>query len=69
GEWVSDKEVEFRYEVYERSHEIKHELFGEYSRNNQIYRKIFDNKIGEILQDEMVAENHALMMYKPLIGL
>ncbi|MDF1496772.1 MAG: VanW family protein, partial [Patescibacteria group bacterium] len=25
GEWVSDKEVEFRYEVYERSHEIKHE--------------------------------------------
>lgn len=54
------------YEVYEKEHIIKQELFGKYSRNNTLYRKIF-NLQGEQVADELVAENHALMMYDPFI--
>lgn len=67
GEWLSDEEIDVEYDVYEKDREIKHELFGEYSRNNKIYRKTINEQTGELLQDELVAENHALMMYKPFI--
>jgi vancomycin resistance protein VanW len=54
------------YVVYEKEHYIKRELFGKYSRHNVLYRKIYDisgNETGE----EYITENHALMMYEPLI--
>ncbi len=68
GKWLSDEDVDVDYDVYEKDAEIKHELFGDYSRNNKIYRKVIDKKTGEMVDDELVAENHALMMYSPLIG-
>lgn len=68
GSWMSDQDIDYNFEVYERDHEIKQELFGEYSRNNRIYRKLIDKKSGDVISDELIAENHALMMYKPLIG-
>lgn len=30
------------YEVYKKEHIIQQELFGKYSRNNALYRKIFN---------------------------
>jgi vancomycin resistance protein VanW len=54
------------YRVYEKEHYIKSELFGMYSRHNVVYRKIYDISGNEI-SDEYVTENHALMMYDPLI--
>ncbi len=68
GKWLSDKPIEFRYEVFEKDHEIKHEWFGGYSRNNRIFRKVIDKQTDEVLHEELVAENHALMMYNPLLG-
>ena len=54
------------YQVYEKDHYIKRELFGKYSRHNSIYRKIYDMD-GIEIAEEYVTENHALMMYEPFI--
>jgi vancomycin resistance protein VanW len=67
GRWLSDKQVDCNYEIFEKEHEIKQELFGAYSRNNKIFRKIMNKKTGKIIGEEFVAENHALMMYNPLL--
>lgn len=67
GEWRSDKPIEYKYEVYEREHLITHESWGGYVRHNKIYRRVFDYS-GSMVRDEFVAENHAIMMYQPLLN-
>lgn len=67
GKWLSDKSINEKYEVFEKDHEIKSEWFGGYSRNNKIFRKITDIKTGKKVREEFITENHALMMYSPLI--
>ncbi len=67
GQWLSDKPTKYRYKIFEKNHEIKHEHFGGYSRNNQIFRTIMDKNTGKILGEEFIVENHALMMYDPLL--
>lgn len=54
------------YHVYEKNHIIVKEPLGGYSRNNTIYRAVY-NMDGEQIADEFIAENHARMMYEPLI--
>lgn len=54
------------YHVYEKNHYMAKEMFGGYSRNNEIYRAVY-NMDGEQIADEYVTENHALMMYEPMI--
>jgi len=66
GEWRTDTEPLFRYDVYEKEHIIKREYWGQYSRHNLLYRKKFDTDNTEI-SDEYVTENHALMMYQPFL--
>jgi len=66
GEWRSAKPVNFQYEIYESNHFIVPEWWGGYVRHNELRRKVFDfngNQIG----DELVTENHAIMMYDPLL--
>lgn len=66
GSWrVNCKSTE-SYKVYEKEHYMKRELFGKYSRHNEIYRKVYDMNRKEIA-DEFVTENHALMMYEPYL--
>ncbi len=67
GKWFSDKPINIKYEVIEKDHEIKGEWFGGYSRNNKIFRKIIDIKTGKEKGEEFITENHALMMYNPLL--
>lgn len=67
GEIRCDALPEERYEVFEKEHEIRHEPWGGYSRHNLIARKVFSLKTGELLREEPVTENHALMMYQPFI--
>lgn len=67
GEIRCDVLPEERYEVFEKEHEIRHEPWGGYSRHNLIVRKVFSLKTGELLREEPVTENHALMMYQPFI--
>lgn len=57
----------FWYEVFEKEHVIRHEPWGGYSRHNHIYRRVFDAASGQLLREEPVTENHALMMYQPFV--
>lgn len=66
GEWRSQQSLPFTYEVYEKDHQISHEHWGGYIRQNKLFRKVV-SKTGEVLGDELVAENAALMMYQPFL--
>lgn len=66
GEVRSNRQNLYSYKIYEKDHKITHEHWGDYVRHNLIYRKIYDLE-GNLLEDEYIAENHALMMYQPFI--
>lgn len=66
GEWRSDVPPIRRYKVYEKDHLISLEYWGGYVRHNRIHRKIFNFDKVQI-DDEFVTENHAIMMYEPLL--
>lgn len=75
--WLSDSHLHgeiraatrpgFRYEVFEQDHEIRHEPWGGYSRHNRIARRIFAATDGQLIGEEIVTDNHALMMYQPFL--
>ena len=66
GEWRCAYQPYVSFEVVERDHEFRPEYFGGYSRHNKLYRRIL-NPDGELLWEELMVENHALMMYTPLL--
>jgi vancomycin resistance protein VanW len=67
GAWHSDKPPDCRYEIYEKEHQMQSEIWGGYSRHNLIFRKKYDLR-GVITEDSFVTENHAVMMYAPLLS-
>lgn len=66
GCWRTTREHLYRYEVYERDHRIKQEYWGGYTRHNKLYRRVF-NVNNEMIADDYITENNALMMYSPLL--
>ena len=66
GEWRSDRPPQFRYQIVERHHEMRQEWWGGCSRHNELYLQVFDLE-GELLEDRLVVENHAMMMYTPFL--
>ena len=67
GEWRAAELPDVFYEVLEKEHIIRHEVWGKYTRHNLIARKVFDAKTLQLLREETVTENHAIMMYEPLL--
>jgi len=67
GAWRCDGMPPHSYEVYEKEHLIRSEYWGGYTRHNVIYRKKYDRNM-QFIDDEYVVENHALMMYAPLLS-
>lgn len=61
-----DQPLETTYEVYESDHCITQQSWGGYTRHNRIWRKVTNQKTGEV-NHELVAENNAIMMYNPLL--
>lgn len=66
GCWWGSKKQKYRYNVVEKNHQMKMEFWGGYSRHNELYREIIDEK-GNIVTEEYITENHALMMYSPFL--
>ena len=66
GEWRSTAAPEYTYEVVEKHHEMRAELWGGYSRHNELYREVFD-KEGRFLREEFIVANSAIMMYPPFL--
>ncbi|MCK8059004.1 MULTISPECIES: VanW family protein [unclassified Fusibacter] len=67
GEIRSELPKYFDYSVYEKDHHLSHEYWGAYVRHNSIWRKTLDLQ-GKVINDARLYENHALMMYEPLLS-
>ncbi|WP_373897992.1 VanW family protein [Haloimpatiens sp. FM7315] len=66
GQIRSNNSCVYKYEVYEKNQSITSGYYGGYIRNNSIWRKVYDKR-NEIIRDEYITENHAIMMYNPLV--
>ena len=66
GEWRTHSAPLYQYKVYEREHRLELESWGGYSRHNEIWREK-RTASGELLDDEYITENHAMMMYEPFL--
>ena len=67
GEWRSQQAPLYSYKVYEKEHIITHEWWGGYVRHNKINRRVYDRD-GLELDDVIITENHAVMMYAPMLA-
>ncbi|MHB8919325.1 MAG: VanW family protein, partial [Desulfocucumaceae bacterium] len=67
GKWRSELPVEMRYRVYQSEHQIIPTWWGGYMRHNILRREVTDRE-GNQIADEFVTENHAIMVYPPLIS-
>ena len=67
GEWRSTSPPEFCYAIEEREHEMRSEYWGGFSRHNKLYR-MTKNMDGSLIREELIAQNHALMMYSPFLA-
>lgn len=67
GEWRVPQPQSMRYEVYETNHHFTQHSTGYYIRHNQIWRRVLNYAGDSLAPDEPVTENHALMMYSPLL--
>ncbi len=66
GEILSEKKVSTHYEVFEKEHFFKQQWWGGYTRHNKIMRKAKQTDTGTETE-ELVTENHAIMMYNPML--
>ncbi|WP_211746615.1 VanW family protein [Paenibacillus sp. Marseille-Q4541] len=66
GSWNSVVPQEQVYEVYEKDHKITQEHWGGHMRHNLLYRRVW-NQHEELIDDQYITENHALMMYQPFL--
>lgn len=66
GSLTSDDLPEVHYDIYETDHRIVMQSWGGYTRHNKIWKKTV-NRIDSTTSEELVAVNHAIMMYNPLL--
>ena len=66
GEWRTTAKPTHVYEIIERDHKITQEYWGGYVRSNVIYKRKY-NLHKELVSEELVTKNHALMMYQPFL--
>jgi vancomycin resistance protein VanW len=67
GSWYAEEPSRYRYKVKEKDHAITSEPWGGYVRHNVLYRDVYTID-GDWLREEEITENHALMMYSPLLS-
>lgn len=67
GKLLTNQETTQHYEIYEAEHRINGEIWGGYTRHNLIYRKVTDKNTNQVIEDAPLVENHAIMMYNPLL--
>jgi vancomycin resistance protein VanW len=65
GELLSSSENKSTYQVEERNHIIKQQIWGGYSRHNQIIQMEFYED--SLIEEKIIVENHAIMMYNPFL--
>lgn len=66
GEWRSNSPARYQYVIEERNHRLSLEPWGGYMRHNELVRQVYSLD-GSWIEEEQITENHALMMYAPLL--
>ncbi len=66
GSWMAPQPPSVRYEIVERAHRMTHDGPGVYARRNELWRLEYD-QADALVSEEVVAQNHALMMYAPFL--
>ena len=66
GEIRVNSEPLYRYEIVERDHEMRSEYWGGFTRHNDLYQLKYDLE-GELIADEHLIHNSAIMMYSPFL--
>ncbi|SHE37851.1 VanW family protein [Dysgonomonas macrotermitis] len=66
GELLSDCPIDSKFEVFETDHQIKQQWWGGYTRHNKIWKRKTSLSSDQV-EEELVSENHAIMMYNPLL--
>lgn len=66
GEIKCSEQVTHTFEVVETDHLIKQQWWGGYTRHNKIWKRKMSSD-GDFISEELVSENHAIMMYNPLL--
>ncbi len=67
GEWRVVNKPLYRYEVVERNHEMRLEVWGGYTRHNELYKQQYSLD-GELLDETLLVQNSAIMMYSPYLS-
>jgi len=71
GSICSTQELSHTYKVFETDHKFELQWWGGYTRHNKIWRELIPKVVeGESELEtvkELVTENHAVMMYNPLL--
>ncbi|AEG61501.1 VanW family protein [Desulforamulus ruminis] len=67
GEFRCENPSPYQYEVYQKDHLITLEWWGGYLRHNIIRRRVFDAE-NNLIGDDYITENHAIMMYEPMLS-
>lgn len=62
GELRSEKEFPWSYELVEENHHFK-KSGDKYYRNSKIYREITDKSTGNVIEKELILDNHSEVMY------
>ncbi len=62
AELRSEKPFPWSYELIEENHHFKKEK-GKFYRNSKIYRYTYDVKTGDLVEKELVLDNHSEVMY------
>lgn len=66
AEWRCERAPLLQYEIFEKDHSMRAEYWGGFSRHNKLYRRVRDAQ-DNMVREELVAENHAMMMYSPFL--
>lgn len=66
GQWRVSVPSEYKYKVVEKNHTMSAEYWGGYSRHNELYKQKL-NLQDEVLEEELIVKNSAIMMYSPFL--
>lgn len=66
GQLLCSQKYNHTFKIVETDHQIKQQWWGGYTRHNKIWKQRFSLS-GDYINEELVAENHAIMMYNPLL--
>ncbi len=63
AELRSERSFPYRYEITEEGHHFHQDDDGKFYRISKIYRETYDKKTDELVEKELIWDNHSMVMY------